>query len=678
MKLHYAIIVIPALILTPRLAPGEEPPAGEILELEEIVVTPLRTAAPLREVPASVTVIPPDEVGRGVGGEPADLLRGRPGVMVRDPYGGGRSVTVDLRGFGDINTINTLLLIDGRRTNAPDLSGADWSQVPLERIERIEVIRGSGSVLYGDAAAGGVINLITRPGGGEPRWKAAASGGSFGERRAALGAEGGWGPADYSLGVSNRAQDGWRDNTDLWGLDGGGRIGFRLSDRFDLEWRGNYHRSRYGLPGALRESDLELHSRRYSLYPDDRMKVEDWYQDLRGRGEFGPADLSLDLSYRRRDLASNLASSRYFDHRDLEVLGLNPAVGIDLDLAGLRHGLSGGIDIYAARSRQDADSFYGWEFYHDGTVRRTDIDRDTLGLFAQDRVNWNDLLILTAGWRKEWAEYDFSSRPQPGPWEEDPFWDPAVVDEDLRIGREAADVGLTLLAAEEFSVFAGYNRGFRFPATDEYYSIWAVPPINRDLQPQTWGTWELGFDARLLPEVSWAASVFQMDLKNELYYDPLTYSNSNYDRTRRRGLETGLEWRLLPELTAGIDYTLLSAEFRGGEYDGNSVPMVPTGTGRCQISCRPLDGLEVVAVGYYVGKRRFLNDQENRYSPLGDYVTVDLKVFYRWKDVRFYAGVKNLCDREYSELGAIASFPEEPAYYPAPPRSFFGGAEYSF
>ncbi len=681
MKLYYTIFIFASLFLIPPdirsqepLPPGE----GEPLEMEEIVVTPLRTEVPLREVPASVTVIGPEELERSVGGQTADLLRGLPGVMVRDPYGGGRNISVDLRGFGEFAAVNTLLLIDGRRTNFPDLSGADWSQVPLERVERIEVIRGSGSVLYGDSAAGGVINIITRAGGGEPRWRASAGGGSFGERRIALDAEGGWKAADYSLGLSNRALDGWRDNTDLWALDGGGRLGLQFFGDLDLEWRGNYHRSRYGLPGALRESDLALHGRRYSRYPDDRMKVEDWYQDLRARAEAGPAAFSLDISYRRRHLASDLASSRYFDHRDLEVLGLNPSAELDLDLAGLRHGLTGGLDLYAARSRQAADSFYGLEFYHQGTVRRTDIDRDTLGLFAQDRINWNELLILTVGWRKEWAEYDFTSRPFSGPWENDPFWDPAEVDDDIRVSREAASAALTLLASEEFSVFAGYNRGFRFPCTDEYYSIWSVPPVNSDLQPQTWGTWELGCDLRPLPGVIWTVAVFQMDLKNELYYDPLTYSNSNYDRTRRRGLETGLEWRLLPGLSAGIDYTLLSAEFRGGEYDGNRVPMVPSDTARLEIICRPLDDLELAVVGYYVGKQRFLNDQANSFPKLADYLTVDLKLFYRWEDVRLSAGVENLFDQEYSELGAIASFPEERAYYPAPGTSFFAGAEITF
>ena len=84
-------------------------------------------------------------------------------VYVFNPQGiiFGKTAQVDIRGFGDTSVSNTLVLVDGRRTNQIDISGVDWAQIDVNSIDRIEVTRGGQSVLYGDNAAGGVINIIT-------------------------------------------------------------------------------------------------------------------------------------------------------------------------------------------------------------------------------------------------------------------------------------------------------------------------------------------------------------------------------------------------------------------------------------------------------------------------------------------------------------------------------------
>jgi iron complex outermembrane receptor protein len=133
--------------------------------LEEIVVTATRYEEKTFSVPASVTVISEEDIRDSTAQTIPDLLRTAVGIHVNDITGNGRSFTVDLRGFGETASLNTLVLVDGRRVNEPDLSGVDWTVIPLERVERIEIIRGgSGSVLYGDNAAGGVINIITKEG----------------------------------------------------------------------------------------------------------------------------------------------------------------------------------------------------------------------------------------------------------------------------------------------------------------------------------------------------------------------------------------------------------------------------------------------------------------------------------------------------------------------------------
>ena len=164
------VIVAVGMVSSRSTYAQDEPPdsEGELVRFsQEVVVTPTRRDEPLARVPAPVTVITATEIARSTARDIPDVLRSHAGVSVTDITGNRRNYRVDLRGFGETASSNTLVLVDGRRVTLPDLSGTDWFQIPLDRVERIEVTKGSrGSVLYGDNATGGVINIITKDGKG--------------------------------------------------------------------------------------------------------------------------------------------------------------------------------------------------------------------------------------------------------------------------------------------------------------------------------------------------------------------------------------------------------------------------------------------------------------------------------------------------------------------------------
>lgn len=154
-------MLLPAVVSAQQEG-GDE---GSVARLKEVVVTATRQEEEISSVPANVSVISETEIENSPARDVPDLLRTEAGVHVSDISGNNRSYTVDLRGFGETAGSNTLVLVDGRKINQADLSGTDWTLIPLDRIERIEVIRGGrGSVLYGDNAAGGVVNIITKEG----------------------------------------------------------------------------------------------------------------------------------------------------------------------------------------------------------------------------------------------------------------------------------------------------------------------------------------------------------------------------------------------------------------------------------------------------------------------------------------------------------------------------------
>src|SRR5438477_1740887 len=142
-------------------------------------------------VGTSSTVITADDIAHSPALTVQEIIAQTPGVQLTSLYGGvnGVKTSVDLRGFGAFATSNTLVLINGRRLNDIDMAGVDFSTIPRDSIERIEITRGnSGAVLYGDNAVGGVINIVLKNGvGGPPVAMCAEAGvGSFNQRMASV------------------------------------------------------------------------------------------------------------------------------------------------------------------------------------------------------------------------------------------------------------------------------------------------------------------------------------------------------------------------------------------------------------------------------------------------------------------------------------------------------------
>ena len=132
--------------------------------LEPIVVTASRYMESSLDVSKNVTVIDENAIEQSGARNVPELIETQTGIVVRDWLGNGKTVNVDMRGFGERAESNTLVLIDGRRTNQIDMSGADWAQISVNSVEKIEIVRGPQSVMYGDNAAGGVINIVTKTG----------------------------------------------------------------------------------------------------------------------------------------------------------------------------------------------------------------------------------------------------------------------------------------------------------------------------------------------------------------------------------------------------------------------------------------------------------------------------------------------------------------------------------
>jgi vitamin B12 transporter len=193
---------IAALMIVPAISMAEESEEHKIKTLDEVVVTATRTPTTLERIGgSSVTVITAEDIEAKKYLNIKDIIKGAPNIDVVSNGGIGSSTSVFMRGA---DSKNTLILIDGIMVNDPSSidRSANIANFTVDNIERIEIVRGPLSVLYGSNATAGVINIITKKGSGKPSYYAGAEGGSFNTWKAYGGTDGSFDKFNYSLAAS--------------------------------------------------------------------------------------------------------------------------------------------------------------------------------------------------------------------------------------------------------------------------------------------------------------------------------------------------------------------------------------------------------------------------------------------------------------------------------------------
>ena len=650
--------------------------------MKEVVVTGTRSEEKVERIPANVTVIGEKEIESSKAENVPDLLRSQEGIVVRNLLGNGKAAQVDLRGFGESAPSNTLVLLDGRRVNEIDLSGVDWTQIPVEQIKRIEIVRGTGTVLYGDNAPGGVINIITKTPSEKLTASAGITLGSYGYNDEVFSVSGGHGNLAGSLFGNYQSTDGYRENNEFRAKNLGGKIVFDPSDKLSFDLSGNYHSDHAGLPGPLTVEQFNENPR-MTNFPLDEGDTDDGYLMLGSTADFGGyGSLVADLAYRDREIKSKFVGlyGTFLSNSDIETWAFTPRYLLNRDIFGHQNTLIGGIDFYW--SDQSANSSFGTPPEPSGLAG---VKKDSYGLYLNDELALLQNLFLTLGARYEDVRYELSNTPLTGfpvP--------PSPLEATVKESESAYVAGLNYVYAGQSSVFARFNHSFRFPNTDElieFDQYTGQPEVNADLQPQTSDHLDLGIRHFFTPSIQANATLFRAKIKNEIYYDPTPSpfmgTNANYPKTLHQGVELGCNADLFKRLTLFGNYTYEEAVFQGGPYDGNDIPAVPRS--KFNLGFRIHDvipGALFTAVYNYVGSSFLISDLANEFQKLESYYTIDLMLSYTWKWINCFVGVNNLTDQKYSQYGLVGQYPsgtpEQPLLYPAMDRTWLAGIKVTF
>ena len=631
--------------------------------MPDVVVSAVRSEVATREIPANITVITAEDIAKGNYTDMVSVLKRRAGIHFRS-FSGNQEAAVDIRGFGENSFGRVLILRDGRKLNRPDMRSINWSQIPLANVERIEVTRGPNGAMYGDQAVGGVINIITKKGAECPTGEIVVEGGSEKFNRQLLSTAGRLGGLDYALSLERSGTEGWRDRTGSRTEGGDLSLGYSFSEGLHLDVNVSALHTDYEMPGALFDPAYSADPAKAGNPADEA--VADYFgvsPTLTAQlGQY--AELILDLGYSRKDMETDQVSWFSWTNLVIETYAISPRIVVTAPVGELANRLTVGLD-WTHDSLEVERYFDANRTVYGGGA---DITKDTVAAYINDALHLTDTVIFSAGARFAKSTYSVEEENNLG----------AIVADDEDTHREQAyHLGLTWNATESTKLFAKYEHFFRFPFTDEQisYNGWGSS-FNKDLEPETGDSYEVGIEQQLPHNVTVAATLFRMEMQDEIAYDAINYTNANLDETVHQGLELSAWADPVSFLSVYLNYTFQDVEFDAGPNDGNEIPLVPKHKLNGGIEVRPMEAFRVSLDATYTSHMYEGGDNANALDQMDDYIVVDLGLAYSLElgktSWEIFGGIDNLLDEGYTDFVFWGG------HYAAPGRTYKAGVKVAF
>jgi vitamin B12 transporter len=568
---------------------------------QEIVVTASALPEQLDETPVAATVITREDIERREVRDVADILREVPGITVSRTGSPGKNTTLFIRGG---SSKQALVLWNGVEMNNAYFSGYDFGQLSSAGVERVEVVRGPFSALYGSEAVSGVINVLTKPSssgasvdveaGDNSLFNGALSGAMVGERWNANGA------------VERRQDDGFADNDDFKSTSLVGGATLNPNEHFSAGVLARFSSYDLGVPFTPNASSSAFMPSLNRREDGSQMQIA-----IPISAQFTKTAFEVRLSDSRRDDTFDDPEGPFgAEHSE-----------VDATLRGARGTARmstafGAITIGGEYERALVDSTSNFG----GIDSR---DRTNRSAFIEDRfshaIGADGSLELAAGARYD-DFGDFGSETSP------------------RLAVAWVDRGHKLRAS--------YGQGFRAPAIGELYFPFAG---NVNLRAEKSRNVEVGYE-HFTPSSSLSVSIFDADYTNLISFGP-SFQFENIAAARSRGVELGAVRRYGPT-QLDLSYTWLDTE---DEATGNELLRRPRHSGSVAVGYRSGNTTTQVVVAH-----KGVRDDVTDLFPFGTvrndaFTTVDVTMHYQLGSLRPYVKLENLTDEAYEEVFGYAS-----------------------
>ena len=659
--------------LFPQAAVAQQEDDATAYKLDEVVVTATRKEEKIKDLPGSVSVITRAEIEQSDAKEVPELLQSIPGVTFQDNYGNGTQFSFGLRGVNPGRCNKVLVMVNGVPMNSGHTGTVFWRDLPApDQIEKIEVVKGPVSALYGGFGIGGAVNIITRRGPVRNQAAVKTEFGSDQEKR--VSAEIGGNLAEkfsYQVGYAYQKGDGWRDRAAFDAHKISGKLGYALSDSADIELDMGYVNNNHEVPGDITreqfEEDPTQAQSQIGLSDLERVFTNLVYRQDVGEDD----DLRISWYYHQYDLDYMFASYRtgnYF--YDVTTTGGEFQYTLNHSLFGLQNSL-----IFGPTIRFDTADVQSYEVTPEG--QRTDtLKSDSLAepmfwaIYVQDELAITDALKLSFGLRYDEARFDNEDRLD------------GEDSDSVNMNAFSPKFGLSYQLFSHTTVFANVAKGFAPPTVSRLYGTSGNP----DLDPESALNYEVSLRTAPVGWFDLTTAVYLMDVTDEIITVEVDgeSKNVNAGETRHKGIEAELNLHLPLGISPFVNLTFQNVEFTDYKvynsrsdttdvYDGNTLPDAPDFKMVAGLRYHHPVGISYSLSATYEDEK--YTDEANEYE-IPSFTVWDTRLEFKskFKGIGYsvHASVKNIFDKTYFASGSGADV------YPASPRTFLVGVSLSY
>ena len=559
---------------------------------DQVVVIGSRFPTSSDQAPAGATVITATEMRNAGIVNANEAIRKLGGVYGRQNFYGTADYDLDLNGFGTDSANNLVILIDGVRLSENEQTVSVLSSIPVDSIARIEIMHSGSSVLYGDGATGGVIQIITKQLGPTPvMGTLTADLGQFNDHAGRAFLTRGWENVNVSLNLSDEKSDNFRVNNGVNQKNASGTLTWYGADsraglRFDIA------NQEGGFPGALNTLEQFEQNPRQSLHPYDNGST-----DIRRYSGFAEQTLGnwqaiAELMTRERTAKSDFVSEQLTSVYSGRQTEFTPRLRNIAVVDGMRNELVVGLDLM------------NWNRQTEASYSLAYATQKSQALYFRDEVGFG-ATRLAFGARHEL--FNKSST------------DPVAFSVDnyqVKQGVNAWEVsGSHVLVAQAIG-FAKVGQSYRVANVDdnaytEQPNVALLPQLSHDLEIGA----TLGDKAQQL-----TARFFRHDITGEIYFNPLLNggygANSNLDPTRRQGVALETAYRLSQQFQFTAQAQHVDASFTAGSNAGKELALVPKNLLTAHLNWMSGDGQNAYLGAQWVDTQRYGGDFSNTCSAL--------------------------------------------------------------